>query len=340
MTNPQRLPRDEARALAALFAPGRVAPAEPPSLAAFTEWTEAKRAELGLSRPPPLATALAGDEPDDPRELAYWLLRMAAATYARLLAPLPPVHACPDRPAGLGDHAWPPVDGALVRRLEALLAERPGADEAHCQMPIDAESALRRALVALERAETAPGPILALGDDDAVTVALALLGAKDLVALDIDRELLDFLEASVRRAGGALRIYERDLFEDELPEALVERCGVVLTDPVRSFGPCLAFLDVAERCLAPGPRSVILYADHPDWNFELDRVLGALGSLGLRCAERIELIHRYPLTKTWVPDPEGTARALGLDPAWLEELLGRVAGFTHLHVLERTRTPG
>ncbi len=317
MTHPPHDLRAEALGLAALFSPDPTPPAKPPSLAVFSSWTEATRARLGLERPAPLATAIEGDEPDDPRELAYWLVRMAEATYTRLLAPLPP------------------VDPALVGRLEALLAARPGADEAHCQMPIDAASTLRRGLVALEKARRLPGPILALGDDDAVSVALALLGAEELVAIDIDAGLLAFLAASVREVGGSLRTYERDFFEDELPEEVERRCSVVLTDPIRSFGPCLAFLDVAERCLAPDPRAVVLYADHPDWNFEQGRVLAALPSIGLHCTEVIELLHRYAITTTWVPDPDAKARALGVTPEWLRELVARVAGYTHLHVLER-----
>ena len=80
---------------------------------------------------------------------------------------------------------------------------------------------------------------------------------------------------------------------------------------------------------------MLLYADHPDWNFELDRVLGSIRSLGLRRAEVLELVHRYPITATWVPRPAEKARALGVAEAWLRELVARAAGHTHLYVLER-----
>ncbi len=317
MTSPPTSRTDEARALAALFAPDHATPAAPPDPERFAAWVEATRVRLGLERPAPLVTAVPSGEPDDPRELAYFLLRMAEATYARLIDPLPV------------------ADPALEARLARLLADRPNADEAHCQMPIDAASSLARARAALDRAANREGPILALGDDDGVTVALALLGATDVIALDIDPALLDFLERAVADAGGALRTYERDFFEDELPDAAEGRCAVVLTDPIRSFGPCLAFLDVAERCLAPD--GVVLYADHPEWNYELDRVLASIGSLGLACTGVAPLVHRYPITSTWVPDPDAKARALGVSPAWMRELVARVSAYTNLYALEHAR---
>src|SRR5690606_30766215 len=105
---------------------------------------------------------------------------------------------------------------------------------------------------------------------------------------------------------------------------------VVLTDPIRSYGPCLAFLDVSERCLAATRRARILWADHPDWNFELDRVIEALPALGLRLDERHPLLHRYPLAPVWVRDLGDKARALGVPAQLLEGLARHVSGYTDL----------
>jgi hypothetical protein len=311
----------EAAALAALLAPEGAPLRDPlPAPAEVERWVDARLEAMGIERPAPLTLAdLDADEGDDPRELLYFLLRMAAHTYARRRDPLPP------------------VDPALLGALEALLATRPRADEAYCQMPIDAESTLRRALAALEHARAHPGPILAVGDDDAVTLALALLGARDLHALDVDDALLAFLEAGAASAGGRLTTHRVDLFEGALPEELADACSVVLTDPVRSYGPCLAFLDVSASCLRPGDAGLLLWADHPDWNFELDRVLAALPRLGLEHVFVRERFHRYPITETWVPDPAEKARALGLDEGFLRDLVRHTRALTHLYGLRRAR---
>jgi hypothetical protein len=308
----------EAAALAALLAPEPLDPERalpPPQVVAG--WVAERLARLGIERPAPIVDLDADQGEDDPRELLYFLLRMAEHTYARLREPLPP------------------LDPAHLARMERLLEARPLADDAHCQMPIDAASTLRRALVALEHACTHPGPVLAVGDDDAVTVALALLGADDVHALDVDEALLAFLASAAEAAGGRITPHRVDLFADPLPEALEAACSVVLTDPVRSFGPCLAFLDVSAECLRPGPSGLLLWADHPDWNFELDRVLEAVPRLGLHLVGVREHLHRYPITETWVPDPAEKARALGVDERFLRELLRRTRGLTHLYALRR-----
>jgi hypothetical protein len=309
----------EAAALAALLAPeGARLDALPPAKV-VDAWADGLLARLGIERPAPLSLDDLDEAEDDPRELLYFLVRMAKPTYARLREPLPP------------------VDAALLERLERLLEARHGADEAPCQMPIVPESALRRASIAFEHARAHPGPILAVGDDDAVTVALALLGLSDLHALDVDEALLAFLERAAASAGGRVRTHRVDLFEDALPAELEGRCAVVLTDPVRSYGPCLAFLHVSAACLRVGETGRLLWADHPDWNFELDRVLEPLPRLGLRQRAVHEHLHRSPITETWVPDPVGKAEALGLPEPFFRELVRRTRAFTHLYELERLR---
>lgn len=293
---------------------------ERPSPEEVAVFVEAKIAKLGLPRP-----VAVGDEPEDaeedPRELLYWLLKMAVPTYERLLRPLPA------------------VDASLLRRFEELLRDRPRDDGEHAQMSIDSASTLRRALVAKRYVERRPGPVVAIGDDDAVTLALALLGVDELVAFDIDERVLGFLEDKGRLLGRRIETARLDVFEAPtssaggVPEGLEGRCSVAITDPIRSEDACLAFVDVGLECLVPG--GTLLWADHPDWNFELGAVHAALAEQGHGLLETHTALHEYPLTSTWIEDLDGKAHRLGVSPDWLRRLASAVSGWSHLFVVSR-----
>ena len=266
--------------------------------------------ELGLARPAAFAT-----QDEDPRAFLWWLLRMAGHTHRRLLDPMPA------------------VDPELSRRLEELLARRPAEDAAHGQLHVDAQSVLRRAELVLERLSGSAGPVLAVGDDDGVTLALALLGARDLVAVDVDARLLEWIEASGRALGTSVDVVELDVFGAAVPASLAGECAAVVTDPARSFEDCDAFLRFGAACSRREPAGVLIWVDHPDWNFEHAEVLAALPGLGLACEETIELVHSYPLVPAWLPDPHDKALELGVDPAWLARLFEHTRAWSNAYVL-------
>ncbi|MBX3245574.1 MAG: bis-aminopropyl spermidine synthase family protein [Myxococcales bacterium] len=261
------------------------------------------------------------DDEEDPRELFWWLAKMA-----------PPTHRRAREPAA-------PVDADLVARLEGMLAERPEPDEGHAQMAIDAASTLRRAQAVIDEVGV-DAPIVAVGDDDGVTLALALLGAKDLFAVDVDPAVLGWLDEQARALGARFEGARADVFEDAPPEGIRGRCVAAVTDPVRNGEECLAFLDYAKACLVEGPAARIFWADHPDWNLELAEVLASLDARGLRLVRELPLLHAYPVSAAWVPDVEAKARALAargvaLRPTTLGALVEHVRGWTNLYVLAR-----
>lgn len=268
--------------------------------------------KLGLVRPP-------GQDADateeDPRWLVWWLLRMAVATYRRLVDPLPP------------------VDPRLVERFRALTAARPGREEEHAQLHVDAESALRRALAIRSRTVGGAGPVLAVGDDDAVTVALALLGVPDLHAVDIDERVLEFLERTGRDLGHPIRVEPLDVYRDPVPASLRHRCAAVVTDPPRSAEGALPFLLLGAAALRREGGGRLFWADHPDWSFDYPALRASLEEAGLCCVEVLEDLHAYPLGTALFPRLRASASAAGVEAAWLEGLVERARAYSHLHVL-------
>lgn len=292
--------------------------------------------------------AVGDDEPVDARELLWWLLKMAAHTHRR-------------------ERALRPEDPALVAAFAALVATRPEADEAHAQMVIDATSSLARARAIRARTK---GSVLAVGDDDATVLALALLDREarrheatepvdaspadtrtahtaddaevertsTLAVADVDAGVLAFLLAAGKSLGVSFDARIADVFDDARPEDWRGRFDAAVTDPVRSYDACLAFLDFARACVRPG--GLVFLADHPDWNLELPEVLDAGAARGLRLVETLPLVHAYPIDTTWIPDPDAKVEeleALGVevDPAWLRRLVAATRGCTNLYVLER-----
>ncbi len=304
---------DERAELAELLRPGEVGQRATPGPDVLARWVDACIARLGLVRPAPHDET--ADE--DPRAFLWWLLRMAIPTYRRLFEPARP------------------VDPGLRARLEALLADRPPEDAAHAQLHVEASSALRRAQVVREH--LSQGTVLAVGDDDGVTLALALLGVPDVAAVDVDERLLEWLARAARKLGARIDLERVDVFDDPVPARFARSCAVVVTDPARSYEDCAAFLGFGAACLRDDGASRLLWADHPDWNFEHAEVTASLSSLGLGCAGVIEDVHAYPITPAWLPDPAAKARELSVDPEWLTRLLSRVSAWTHLYVLAPLR---
>jgi hypothetical protein len=284
---------------------------------ALDEALARKLAEYQLARPevPP------EDAEGHPRELLWWLLHMARHTLWRLV------------------HRAPALGRAHEARFLELTRARPREVEEHAQLHIDAASALRRAGIVQQALEHAPGPVLLVGDDDAVSVALMLLGVRELHVVDVDERLLSFLSDCAKQLGTSLRVGCVDVFEDPAPLPWRSAYSAVITDPIRSFDPCLAFLRYAGSCLAPKGAG-LFWADHEDWNLDLGRVLAELPQLDLTLTQRSELWHAYPLTETWLTDLPGKAQVLGMRTEELATLAGATRGWSHLYQLRRPGSNG
>ena len=258
----------------------------------------------------------AGDDVDDDEEaLAWWLARMARITRDALAQPREP------------------IDPTLVARLAELLADRPAERVEHAQLHVDVESCLRRAL-AIRECSVESEPVLAVGDDDGVTIALALLGARSLHAVDIDPRVLAFVEERALAAGARVETHLVDLFEQPVPSALRRRMRVVVTDPPRSIAEAAPFLAFSAAALRRDTPAWLFACDHPDWSFE-DAVPTLLRELGLELVETRENLHAYPLDARAFPKLDAAAAALAIDGARARSLLERTRAWSHLHVARR-----
>ena len=131
----------------------------------------------------------------------------------------------------------------VLREFKKLALERPRPLREYDQGYVTEESTVARVVLMAARGDLEGKRILVLGDDDLVGLALALTGApEEVVVLDIDERLLDFIGSKAKEIGfGRLETRRAD-FRDPLPGDLVGRFHVFLTDPSESLPALKAFI--------------------------------------------------------------------------------------------------
>jgi branched-chain polyamine synthase A-like protein len=266
-------------------------------------------------------------------------LKMAEATYRNVVSPRPS------------------VDPELLDRFKTLVGGRSPALRKFFQGLIDPESSIRRATEIQRHLGPGLKSVLFVGDDDAASVALALVAPGYAIrVIDVDERVLQTVERASAVLGVALTSESLDL-RGGVPFHLSRRFEGVVTDPPRNHSRCLAFLRFAEGCLSELEGSRLFWADHPDWTMNFAEVLARLPQLGLRCEAIVPELHFYPDPyeafvdlNEWIESPvasdedvsallgilESIGRTFGLDPRWLRAVAFWSYPWSHLHVLART----
>ncbi|MBP2474338.1 putative methyltransferase [Crossiella equi] len=160
----------------------------------------------------------------------------------------------------------PRVLQEAVEQLRRISAAGPGADLALDQSHCTAETKVRRVL-ALIRAGVLPGSsVLLVGDDDQVSIAIAVveqaLGVRlvsRLAVADISDEVLDFIADTASTMDFRVDLAKHDLREP-LPERLLGQFDAAMTDPPYTPEGARLFLSRAVEGLRPGPAQSIFFS--------------------------------------------------------------------------------
>ncbi len=198
----------------------------------------------------------------------------------------------PDRPARLTPAGAAAFGGvpvslsaadqeALVAALEDAAAGIPPArmdlDQAHCTVP----TKVRRVLAMHAAGAVAGRRVLVLGDDDLVSVALAVLAERHgivpaaLTVVEIDPALVSYLRSRLAGAPFPVTVVEHDLRE---PLDLAGPYDTVQTDPPYTVDGAALFLERAVEVLAPGADVFLsLGVRRPAETVRLQEVLARLG---------------------------------------------------------------
>ena len=176
--------------------------------------------------------------------------------------------------------ALPPSVARLRRGLAASaeLAPRPlvELDQCHCTP----KTKLRRVLAMHEADAISGRRILLLGDDDLISITLlrfvATFGIRidELVVVDVDQRLIEFIEAELAEAPFRFRCIQADLREP-LPGVF----DTVVTDPPYTAAGATLFLERACAALA-GEGANLFFSfgsRRPGVHFEVQRTIAQLG---------------------------------------------------------------
>jgi hypothetical protein len=161
------------------------------------------------------------------------------------------------------------------------------------QQPCTPGTTVRRAEL-LQKYLAPEERVLCLGDDDFVSVGLALSGPNPVTVLEIDPQLTETITALGREHGREIDCRTADL-RKPLPADLCGAFEVVFTDPIYAIDPLLVFLTAAEACLGHGPEARLVTCCSqsligPDWY----RIEEWAAARGLRIEQIRPGFNEYP----------------------------------------------
>ncbi|MBA0050619.1 GNAT family N-acetyltransferase [Streptomyces sp. AJS327] len=180
----------------------------------------------------------------------------------------------------------PPTLSEAVERLTKLMEAGPGADMSLDQSRCTPETKVRRVL-ALARAGVLPGgSLLLVGDDDMVSLAVAvvsdLLGTplvQRLTVVDISEEILGYIREVTADLAVSVETVQHDLREP-LPERLRGQHDAAMTDPPYTAEGARLFLSRVVEGLRPGPANSVFFsfgAKNPNEMLEVQQEILNLG---------------------------------------------------------------
>ncbi|WP_460065797.1 GNAT family N-acetyltransferase [Streptomyces sp. YKOK-I1] len=180
----------------------------------------------------------------------------------------------------------PEVLDQAVRRLRALMESGPAADMAIDQSHCTAETKVRRVLALLTAGALPGGSLLLIGDDDLVSLAVAVVGdvlggpiVERVTVVDISGEILDYIQKVAGGLGTRVETVRHDL-RQPLPGHLHGQHDVAMTDPPYTPEGARLFLSRAVEGLRPGPAHSVFFSfggKSPDEMLEVQREIMALG---------------------------------------------------------------
>ncbi|MFF3844557.1 GNAT family N-acetyltransferase [Streptomyces sp. NPDC002328] len=180
----------------------------------------------------------------------------------------------------------PDVLDEAVRRLRAVMETGPAADMAIDQSHCTPETKVRRVLALLTAGALPGGSLLLIGDDDLISLAVAVVGdvlggpiVERVTVVDISPEILAYVQKVSAGLGTRVETVEHDL-RRPLPAELHGGFDVAMTDPPYTPEGARLFLSRAVEGLRPGPAHSVFFSfggKSPDEMLEVQREIMALG---------------------------------------------------------------
>ncbi len=133
----------------------------------------------------------------------------------------------------------------ILADYREIASRRPRPTADYDQGYIDEEDVMRRIAFIYERGDLENTDILVVGDDDLISLGMALTGLpRKIVVLEIDERLISFINNEAERKGLPIEARRFDVRND-IDEDLRGRFDVFITDPVETIEGIKLFLSRA-----------------------------------------------------------------------------------------------
>ncbi len=138
----------------------------------------------------------------------------------------------------------------VLARYKEIAAQRPLPTAEYDQGYIREEDLMRRVAFIYERGDLEGANVMVIGDDDLISIAMALTGLPErITVLEIDDRLIDFINDVAKREGLNITAHKFDIRHD-VPPQYVGKYNVFITDPVETIPGITLFLSRAASTLA------------------------------------------------------------------------------------------
>ncbi|WP_423592234.1 GNAT family N-acetyltransferase [Streptomyces sp. G5(2025)] len=193
----------------------------------------------------------------------------------------------------------PAVLDEAVQRLTEIMEAGPQADMALDQSRCTAETKVRRVLALLRAGVLPGGSLLLVGDDDMVSLAVAVVGdvlgsplVERLTVVDISPEILGHINRVAADYKINIETVEHDL-RLPIPKELRGQFDVAMTDPPYTPEGARLFLSRAVEGLRPGTANSVFFSFGPKNPNEMLEVQQEIMNLGLVTNGFIQNFNEY-----------------------------------------------
>lgn len=187
----------------------------------------------------------------------------------------------------------------VVARLSQLIDEAPEIDLTLDQSFATAETKVRRVMLMLRYGLLPAHSMLAVGDDDLMSVAIAAVGdalgrrlVQRLAVVDVSAPVLDYILDSLTALEMPVELVQHDL-RQPLPAQLRDSFDVAMTDPPYTLDGAALFLSRAVEALRPGPGRAVVFSFGPKGPEDTLEVQRAVTELGLNVAAMHRNFNEY-----------------------------------------------
>ncbi len=130
----------------------------------------------------------------------------------------------------------------ILERFKEIVKERPQPIVEYIQGYMNEEDVIRRIIFMHSYNDLKEKDIIIIGDDDLLSIALALTKLpKRIVVLDIDERLVKFLEETNKRCNFPIEVFEYNI-SDPLPKKLRNKFDVFSCEPLETYSGLKLFI--------------------------------------------------------------------------------------------------